>query len=863
MKKRSCLLIVILALTSLVCNAAYYSNLPYQITQPNGELINCFVSGDEYFNWLHDKDGFTIIQANDGYFYYGEISGDVVKPTKYLVGKVNPSQVGLKKWAKISLKEYNKRKDFYTNNVDQSKRAPHLGTMNNLVVYIRFNDDTEFTTTRQNYDNLFNPVTGKTLRSYYSEVSYQSFTLSSTHYPSCDMTINLSYKDTHNRNYFQPYNAVTNPEGYNGDQQRSLREHTLLKDAITWINANSPIPPDLNIDGDNDGNVDNVCFIIRGSNGAWAELLWAHRWALYSFNVLINEKRVYDYTFQPETQVDVSTLCHEMFHALGAPDLYHYSYDGFTTVGPWDLMESGSGHMGAFMKWDYSDHSWIDSIPEITTSGTYTLHPLTSATNNCYKIASPNSSVEYFVLEYRKKTGTFEGNLPGSGLLVYRIDPSISGNASGPPDEVYLFRPDGTDSTNGSPSLAYFSAESGRTEMNESSNPSSFLQNGTPGGLVFMNVTSADTTISFTVNVTNIKDPRAFTATPLSTSHIRLTWQNNPEIDHIIIAYSVNPDFGNPIDETPYMPGDTIPGGGTILYAGSDTLMNHLNLIANTHYYYKAWSVTTGAKYSFGVNADVSTLCEAISTLPFSEGFEASSTIPNCWNEGNTGVAWLFFQGNGPGVSSGYPADAHTGLRNACLIDQSMADHKNKLVSPIFDFTNYKNVELRFWLFMQKWGSRQDELTVYYRISPIDPWISLQTYKQSISAWTEEIIPLSEISDQFQLAFEGNAKFGFGVCIDDIQVNGKSKVSVEELESSNIHVSPNPSHGIFKITGGHDNNAIQEITIFDCTGKKITGQYGNGEKEFSFDLGSASQGLYFLKIKTEKEVLIRKLTLTK
>ena len=47
------------------------------------------------------------------------------------------------------------------------------------------------------------------------------------------------------------------------------------------------------------------------------------------------------------------------------------------------------------------------------------------------------------MLEFRKKTGTFESSVPGSGMLIYRINPAYDGNADGPPDEVYLFRPGG------------------------------------------------------------------------------------------------------------------------------------------------------------------------------------------------------------------------------------------------------------------------------------------------------------------------------------------------------------------------------------------------------------------------------------
>jgi len=862
MNMKPILLFFILIINVLLVDAANYKFLPYTAKQPDGAVINCFVSGDEYFNWMHDKDGYTIIQGDDGYYYYGETSGDIVKPTGYRVGEIIPSEAGLAKWAKISLKEYQRKREFYTRDVDKSVLAPHTGTLNNLVVYIRFNGDTEFDIPRQTYDNLFNPSTGTSLKSYFTEVSYNNLTISSTHYPVCGMTTNLSYMDTHNRNYFQPYNATTNPSGYNGDTQRRLREHTLLKDAVIWINANSPVPEDLNIDGDNDGNVDNVCFVIRGSNGAWAELLWAHRWVLYSFNVYINGKRVYDYTFQPETQVDANTLCHEMFHALGSPDLYHYTDNGIAPVGSWDIMESGFAHMGAYMKWKYTDHAWITSIPEITASGTYTLHPLASPLNNCFKIASPNSLSQFFIVEYRKKAGTFEGALPGSGLLVYRIDTTENGNADGPPDEVYIYRPGGTISNNGSPGIAYYSAESGRTEMNENTNPTSFLQDGTPGGLIFMDVTSADSVISFTVNVTHINDPANFTATPMDTSHIRVTWQNQPDVDQIVIAYDLTGNFGSPVNGTTYLPGDTLSGGGTIIYSGNDTLFNHLNLATNTRYYYKTWSVVAGNDYSFGVAADATTLCKAISILPFTESFETSTRYPDCWTEENDNPAWLFCQGNGPGVGSGFPADAHSGMLNACLKDMSTDPNKNKLILPVIDLSNYTNMELRFWLFMQWWGSRKDELTVFYRTSPSDPWISLQTYTQSITAWTEQILPLPVGSSQFQLAFEGNAKFGFGVCIDDIMVDG-TIVGLEEPVSNDIRIFPNPSHGMFSLTGGHENDPILEITVYDCAGKKLTGLYGNGEKDFPVDLSFAAPGIYVLKIKTLKKIVVRKLTITK
>ena len=51
--------------------AAYLRDIPITVHQPDGSVIECYATGDEYYNWLHDKDGYTIIQSqSDGYYYY-------------------------------------------------------------------------------------------------------------------------------------------------------------------------------------------------------------------------------------------------------------------------------------------------------------------------------------------------------------------------------------------------------------------------------------------------------------------------------------------------------------------------------------------------------------------------------------------------------------------------------------------------------------------------------------------------------------------------------------------------------------------------------------------------------------------------
>jgi hypothetical protein len=260
--------------------------------------------------------------------------------------------------------------------------------------------------------------------------------------------------------------------------------------------------------------VDNVVFIVSGTavSGDWANLLWPHRWSLqadYAVTTYINGKPVGDYNLQLQGNMAVGVLCHEMTHTLGAPDLYHYdtcsSAPSLEPVGRWDLMaqdEDPPQHTTAYLKQQYL--GWIPEIPLITGSGTYRLNPLTSSANNCYRIASPNSASEYFVVEYRKRSFPYENSVPGSGLLVYRINTSTGkdpGNRCGPPDEVYVYRPGGAATANGSVSTANFTSDVGRTTIDDTTNPSSFLSGGYPGGLSITNIGAAGDTISFTVSI--------------------------------------------------------------------------------------------------------------------------------------------------------------------------------------------------------------------------------------------------------------------------------------------------------------------------------------------------------------------------
>jgi M6 family metalloprotease-like protein len=488
--------------------AAPLRNHPVTLSQPSGAVLHCFVSGDEYFNWIHDAAGYTIIpDPATGYYTYAVLEDGVIRASQYVVGLDDPAAAGLPRNALPRRDQLAQMLAAFpgppVEAADGPHNAPRTGAINNLVVFIRFSDETNFPAGIGTYDAAFNaPASGaNSMRNYFLEASYTQLTTSSTFYPAQNQTYTVSFQDSHARSYYQPYNVTTNPDGYQGGDngtERRTREHTLLAAALNAIA--SLVPAGLQLDGDGDGYVDNICFVVRGQPTGWSSLLWPHMWSLYSQTVMINGKRAYAYNFQLESAFGVSVLCHEMFHSLGAPDLYHYVSNGISPVYKWDLMENNLNppqHMSAYMKFKYG--GWIASIPTISASGTYTLNPLTSATGNVYRINSPYSTSEYFVVEFRKRTGTFESSLPGEGILVYRINTTRTGNANGPPDEVYVYRPGGTPTANGTPTSANFNAGVGRTAIDDTTNPNSFLTAGGPGGLSLSSISAVGASMSFFV----------------------------------------------------------------------------------------------------------------------------------------------------------------------------------------------------------------------------------------------------------------------------------------------------------------------------------------------------------------------------
>jgi len=292
---------------------------------------------------------------------------------------------------------------------------------------------------------MFGQGTGS-VRDFYQEVSYNTLEIATIDSPSTTGWLRMP----------QPYSYyVDNQYGF-GNYPRNAQG--LVRDAV---NAADDSVDFSQYDNDGDGYVDGL-MVVHAGTGAEASKsvadIWSHAWSIYP--ITHDGVTVYKYAIQPEywpyngNQVDmtVGVFCHEMGHSIfGLPDLYDYDEDPDASAGldKWSLMAGGSwnGFYGASPAhpdaWCLTQMGFVDPV-NITLDTDSLVIPSVQAGPNIFRVWTDGAaSSEYFLLENRRKTG-FDSTLPGSGLLIYHVDESVTTDNDKqwypglPDDEHYL-----------------------------------------------------------------------------------------------------------------------------------------------------------------------------------------------------------------------------------------------------------------------------------------------------------------------------------------------------------------------------------------------------------------------------------------
>jgi len=181
--------------------------------------------------------------------------------------------------------------------------------------------------------------------------------------------------------------------------------------------------------------------------------------------------------------------------------------------------------------------------------------------------------------------------------------------------------------------------------------------------------------------------PTALAATAISDEQIDLSFQANAFNNNVVIVWNTSGEFSDP-EGPPPSQGEPF-AGGTLLHNGTGSPVSHSGLDPNTKYYYRAFSYD-GLDYSPGINAQAATFCVAVSSLPWSEGFESALVpfIPGCWFRESS--KWVTAKNS----SSGYDADARTGTR---FLKVSWLAFDEYIWTPGFELEGSTSYEFSFW----------------------------------------------------------------------------------------------------------------------------------------------------------------------
>ncbi len=507
----------------------------------DGTTAEFFESGDEYFKYSHDADGYVLLRDNDALTLEYAVNQDgrpVSSGVSFnacardieAVPKMTAGDIDLEANPDLLI-------SYEGDNLEEVEIEPLFGsdmsgTIINLVIYITFKD-VSFSPSSE-IVNIFNGASNS-LESYYRVMSNNAVTIKSV--MPYDGSAVYVYKDSEKRSYY-------NTDG----TDRKNKEATLLTNAISAAKTYFSGLSSYNLDVNGDGYLDSLSFVVAGdSSSTWGSLLWPHSWNLdtidgagkYSSFTGKNGQivKVGKYSFNFASALNTGVVCHETAHVLGAPDLYHYEYD-FVPVGKWDLMQfnqSTPQYMLTYMRDKYIGGISSSAIEDISANGVYSLAPVSSAASGvlAYRIPTARTG-EYFMVEYRRVTASgYDSALSGSGLIVYRVkEPSDYSSSTGNQeatykgtgkyaDEVYVFRPQitvtGKESSAQryqnskkdveyaylSPNNPYFS-EVGTTDVaTRYSYGNLFFSDGSNSGIVIKALSISGTSLEFSVHVSS------------------------------------------------------------------------------------------------------------------------------------------------------------------------------------------------------------------------------------------------------------------------------------------------------------------------------------------------------------------------
>ena len=403
------------------------------LRQPDGSLVQAYLSGDENGHLVLTPDGCSLVQDAEGWWCYarydfyghrlntGEHAGDPDTPGEVIAASRNIPYDLIRKRRSARIRRalpLRQRELART----RTRSGESGGIRHGLIILAQF-PDLEFSFSRSDFENLINGTGPKSALSYFQDQWKDGYTFR-----------------------FDITTVVTLPKDYayygaNNEDGEDEKAAEMIVDACTAV---GPEVDFSDYDNDGDGAVDNVFVFYAGPNeaeGAGDNHIWPHMWYVQSGagityrrdGVLVDnyactsELRLDDNRTSRTSLTTIGTFCHEYTHTFGIPDLYDtddedsggYSETMWNCI---DLMDAGNHNDDGKTPPNYSAvERWFFGMSEgkPLTKGTHTLRPVQE--NGDFFYMETDDEQEVYLFECRQKSG-WDAHIGGNGLLVYHID---------------------------------------------------------------------------------------------------------------------------------------------------------------------------------------------------------------------------------------------------------------------------------------------------------------------------------------------------------------------------------------------------------------------------------------------------------
>ena len=764
-------------------------------TQPNGTAIELWGKGDEFHAVFETLDGYTVVFAPETKaYYYAALSADGTEliPTAWQAGAADPATLGLAKHlrksaarARAEARARFERWDTAVRLRDrwaQRKAAARAaedgrvpmappaytttGTKVGLCLLIDFSDEPASVPQAQimdfcNGDAYTEFGNNGSVKKYYQDVSNGLLTYT---------------------NIVTAYIRMAQPKSFYDDTSKDngVQGNLLIRDAIAILKAQlnyasqiAPALANLTVDGAGQAVACNV-FFAGADSGSWSHGLWPHSWSLLEVGAqaLTADIAIWNYQITNIGEsLELGTFCHENGHMLcDYPDIYDYDidpqtehYDSVGGAGVFCLMNSGGHGVNPVQVCAYLKRAsgWATTLDLTAASDlTASLSASGAGLNTFYRYAKPGVPTEYYLIENRQAVGR-DASLPASGIAVWHIDElgdrdnqSLAYNTAHENYECTLMQADGLwdfqlnvnsgDAGDlfhsGNPAVGY------QNVFNDGTLPSARWWDGSDSGLILFAFSASGDVMTFEVQppalaIIQASLPDGITTIPYSQT---------------LSAFGGQPPYTWSLTDGALPAGLSLSSSGVI--SGTPTGSGTSYFDAQVK---DATNGTASATFSLTVQTP--------SPLPFAEGFENDGSMTAGWTQAiqSGDYEWACYD-YGP---NNHPASAFEGSYYACFFHEDYDEVETWLVSPPLDLGEDPDTPyLSFWHYMAAWEDDLDELHVYYKGVSETEWTLLAVYDEETPAWTCRLIALPTTSRVFQIAFSGISRYGYGVCIDQVEI---------------------------------------------------------------------------------------------